>query len=102
MHTGVMAMQVTDAAYDVLKEHGQPMEVQDLLDETLRKLGQDREARQVARIYTDINLDVRFQYRGNSMWGLKDWLPKAVAKGSTSRAGSYDDEDNGDTEEDEG
>ncbi len=96
-------MQVTDAAYEVLKEHGQPMEVQDLLDETLRKLGLDREPKQAAKIYTDINLDVRFQYRGNAMWGLKEWLPKSVAKGSASRSNelSYDD-DNGDSEEDEG
>lgn len=79
------------------------MEVQDLLDETLRKLGLDREPKRAARIYTDINLDVRFQYRGNAMWGLKEWLPKSVAKGSTSRGNelSYDD-DNGDSEEDEG
>ncbi|HBQ93812.1 MAG: DNA-directed RNA polymerase subunit delta [Sulfobacillus benefaciens] len=96
-------MQVTDAAYEVLKEHGQPMEVQDLLDETLRKLGVDREPKQAAKIYTDINLDVRFQYRGNAMWGLKEWLPKTVAKGSTPRSSELAmDDDNGDTEEDEG
>ncbi len=96
-------MQITDAAYEVLKEHGQPMEVQDLLDETLRKLGQDREPKQAAKIYTDINLDVRFQYRGNAMWGLKDWVPKAVAKGSAGREkANVDDDDNGDSEEDEG
>ncbi len=96
-------MQVTDAAYQVLQEHGQPMEVQDLLDETLRKLGIDREPKQAAKIYTDINLDVRFQYRGNAMWGLKEWLPKSVAKGFAQRSAEPTlDDDNGDAEEDEG
>jgi DNA-directed RNA polymerase subunit delta len=95
-------MQVTEAAYLVLKEHGEPMEVQDFLDETLRKLGMDREPKQAAKIYTDINLDVRFQYRGNAMWGLKEWLPKAVSRSSQRSQETAIDEVTGDAEEDEG
>lgn len=93
-------MRPTDAAYSVLREHGQPLDVQDLLDETLAKLGLDREPKEVARIYTDINLDVRFQYRGGAVWGLKEWQPKATGRANTSRDKSYDDDD--DLEEDEG
>lgn len=97
-------MRGTDAAYQVLKQQGQPMDVQDLLDETLSLLGLDREAKRVARIYTDINMDVRFQYRGGSLWGLKEWLPKAPSRPHVSGGGreriGYDDE-NEDVEEDE-
>lgn len=97
-------MRATDAAYAVLKEQGQPMDVQDLLDETLLRLGIDREPRVAARIYTDINLDSRFQYRGGSSWGLKDWQPRAPGRqGSSGRdRTSYEDDDAEDIEEDDG
>ncbi len=96
-------MQTTDAAYQVLKKHGDAMDVHDLLDETLALLGLDREASTAARIYTDINLDVRFQYRGKSQWGLKDWLPKTPGKSGGSGASRDREEDDGEElEEDEG
>lgn len=97
-------MRATDAAYAVLKDQGQPMDVQDLLDETLLRLGIDREPRVAARIYTDINLDSRFQYRGGSSWGLKDWQPRAPGRPGPSgrERTSYEDDDAEDIEEDDG
>ena len=96
-------MRATDAAYAVLKAQGQPMDVQDLLDETLTRLGVDREARVAARIYTDINLDVRFQYRGESAWGLKEWQKAPAGRPASSRDRSgYEDDDGDDLEEDDG
>ncbi|MCY0865510.1 MAG: DNA-directed RNA polymerase subunit delta [Sulfobacillus sp.] len=97
-------MRATDAAYQVLRNQGQPMDIQDLLDETLATLGLDREPRQVARIYTDINMDVRFQYRGSNQWGLKEWQPKSPGRTvSLGRdRGGYDDEDGEELEEDDG
>lgn len=94
-------MRATDAAYAVLKSQGQAMDVQDLLDETLTRLGVDREARIAARIYTDINLDARFQYRGGSSWGLKEWQPKTPGRATARDRGGYDD-DGDDLEEDDG
>lgn len=78
-------MRATDAAYQILKERGEPMEVQDLLDEVLATLGLDREGRQVAQIYTELNLDVRFQYRGNKEWGLREWASRGGAKSGGGR-----------------
>jgi DNA-directed RNA polymerase subunit delta len=96
-------MRATDAAYAVLKSQGQPMDVQDLLDETLTRLGVDREARIAARVYTDINLDARFQYRGGSSWGLKEWQPKPSGRAASSRdRGGYEDDEADDLEEDDG
>ncbi|PSR22608.1 MAG: DNA-directed RNA polymerase subunit delta [Sulfobacillus acidophilus] len=96
-------MRATDAAYAVLKSQGQPMDVQDLLDEALTQLGVDREARIAARLYTDINLDSRFQYRGGSTWGLKEWQPKSSGRNTSSRdRGGYEDDDGEDLEEDDG
>ncbi|MBX5465887.1 MAG: DNA-directed RNA polymerase subunit delta [Firmicutes bacterium] len=99
-------MRATDAAYQVLKQHGKPLDVQDLLDETLALLGLDREPKRVAQIYTEINLDVRFVYRGSSQWGLKEWSPKGgVAKTSgggrerTEFGGEDEDGDEGEDDE---
>ncbi len=96
-------MRATDAAYAVLKTQGQPMDVQDLLDETLTRLGLDREPKVAARIYTDINLDSRFQHRGGSSWGLKEWQPRTTGRTTSSRDRSgYEDDDGDDLEEDDG
>ncbi len=95
-------MQTTDAAYQVLKKHGDAMDVHDLLDEALALLGLDREASTAARIYTDINLDVRFQYRGNSQWGLKEWLPKTPGRSGAGPSRDRDDDEGEELEEDEG
>jgi DNA-directed RNA polymerase subunit delta len=94
-------MQSNDAAYQVLKKHGQAMDIHDLLDETLAVLGVDREPRRAAKIYTDLNLDVRFQYRGNSQWGLKEWLPKSPGR-MTATSRDRDEEETEELEEDEG
>ncbi|MHB1610095.1 MAG: DNA-directed RNA polymerase subunit delta [Sulfobacillus sp.] len=95
-------MQTTDAAYEVLKKHGQAMDIHDLLDEALALLGLDREPRKAAKLYTDLNLDVRFQYRGNSQWSLKEWLPKTASRLSATTARERDDDEAEDLEEDEG
>ncbi len=98
-------MRVSDAAYEVLKRHGQPMDIQDLLDETLALLGHDREPRKVTQIYTEINMDPRFQHRDGTMWGLVDWQPRggqrtaALAREATVDTGDGHDEDLGDDDE---
>lgn len=98
-------MQAVDAAYQVLKQHGQPLDVQDLLDEALVLLGLDREPDRVARMYTEINLDVRFQYRGGAQWGLKEWNPRGglIKPGGSAarRIETTEDEDGAETEEDD-
>lgn len=73
-------MRATDVAFDILKAKGQPIEVHDLLDEILDRLGQDREPRRVSQIYTELNMDIRFQYRGNTEWGLKEWASHGSGK----------------------
>ncbi len=75
-------MRATDVAFDILKAKGQPIEVHDLLDEILDRLGQDREPRRVSQIYTELNMDIRFQYRGNTEWGLKEWASHGSGKAS--------------------
>ncbi len=80
-------MRAVDAAYQILQESGQPIPVHDLLDETARRVGHDPDARALAAIYSDINLDVRFTYRADGLWGLRDWAAKA---GHPASAGGRD------------
>lgn len=85
-----------DIAYDVLRDHNQPLLVHDLIERVLEQLKQEPEARRMAQIYSDINLDVRFVYRGNGLWGLRDWSPDP--RHSPHRE-SLDDEADGDEED---
>jgi DNA-directed RNA polymerase subunit delta len=88
-----------DIAYDVLRDHGQPLLVHDLIERVLERLQEEPEARRMAQIYSDINLDVRFVYRGNGLWGLRDWSPDARHSDSKDKDR---DEDAEELEEEEG
>jgi len=37
-------------------------------------------ARAMSRIYTALNLDSRFSFKGNGLWGLRDWKGEAPKK----------------------
>ena len=67
-----------DLAYEILKKNNEPMSYKDLIDRIIeiKDLQSDQPARLVARIHTEINLDPRFTYVGNGMWGLRDWAPR--------------------------
>lgn len=89
-------MKTTDAAYNVLKKYGHPIHIQDLLDETLAAVGLDREPKRLAKIYTDLNMDIRFFYRGSAQWGLKEWQPRTTGRGSSARDRNFSYEDDSD------
>ncbi|MCY0885285.1 MAG: DNA-directed RNA polymerase subunit delta [Firmicutes bacterium] len=96
-------MRAVDIAYEVLKAHGQALDVQELLDLTLERMGLDREPRKAAQIYTEINLDPRFHYRGGNLWELRDWQPRAqaVGRGSAGRERAVEPEAAEEIDEDE-
>jgi len=93
-------MRASDVAYDILKGKGQPLEVHELLDEVLERLGQDREPRRVAQIYTELNTDIRFQYRGNTEWGLKEWVSHGSSKSPLRERAVPDNEEVEESDED--
>jgi DNA-directed RNA polymerase subunit delta len=96
-------MRPVDAAYEVLKESGQPLLVHDLMDRILEVLHQDPDPRRMAQIYSDMNLDVRFVYKGNGLWGIRDWAPKTPTRGSgSSRERHKADDDTEELEEEDG
>ena len=83
---------IPDMAYAILKEAGAPMhhrEITDRLKEALLGPDAPADARLVARIHTEINLDNRFLHMGNGMWGLKEWAPKrALVQKTTPSPGT--------------
>lgn len=97
-------MRPVDAVYEVLKDHGQPLVVHDLMDRVLELLQQDPDPRRMAQIYSEMNLDVRFVYRGNGLWGLREWAPKVATRGggSGAREKLRAEEDSDELEEEDG
>lgn len=97
-------MRPVDAAYAVLKAHGQPLLVHDLIEQVLEQLQQEPESRRMAQIYSEINMDVRFVYRGDGLWGLRDWAPKAAAShgGGSGRERPRAEDDGEEVEEEDG
>jgi DNA-directed RNA polymerase subunit delta len=99
-------MRPVDAAYEVLKSAGQPLPVYDLIEQVLEMLQEEPEPRRMAQIYSDINLDVRFVYRGDGQWGLRDWAPRGGPArgggGSTAKERFRPEEEVEELEEEEG
>ncbi len=96
-------MRAVDAAHQILQESGQPMPVHDLLDEVAKRVGQDPDARTLAGIYSDINLDVRFTYRADGLWALRDWAANASHTGGVAgRDHPAPAEESDDAEEEDG
>lgn len=68
---------MVDIAYDVLAKEKKPLSFRDIMKKVneIKKLGKQEYEEQIARLYTNINLDGRFLSVGESQWGLKDWYP---------------------------
>lgn len=77
-------MSVTDLAYAILKQRGKAMYYKDLIDNILqtKSIAAENQGRLIAQIHTEINLDSRFFHKGQGEWGLRDWVPKAPARGA--------------------
>lgn len=73
---------VAETAFRILTKRGTPMEWSGLLDavSAIKKPGTEQTEGMKARagMYTEINLDNRFNYIGDGLWGLRDWAPKGT------------------------
>ena len=73
-----------DIAYEVLKDRGNPMHYQSLIEEVFRRVGIPQDALQIAAVLTQINLDTRFAFLGRGEWGLKVWESTKASRRSHS------------------
>jgi DNA-directed RNA polymerase subunit delta len=92
-----------DIAFEILKDQGNPMYYQGLIEEVLRRLGIPQEAIRIAAALTQINLDTRFTFLGRGEWGLKVWdstkVPRRSQPITLMTKESSDEEDKSDAEE---
>lgn len=86
-------MSETDIAYRILADLGEPLYYKTLITNVIDKKKKSVQSMAVAisEIYTMINMDGRFQYRGDSgegNWGLTEWTPPEIKKTRTSAQAS--------------
>ena len=92
-------MSETDIAYRILADLGEPLYYKTLISEVIDKKKKSVQSMAVAisEIYTMINMDGRFQYRGDKgegQWGLTEWTPPEIKKtrSTSSQATSINEE----------
>ncbi len=74
-----------DIAYRILADNNeQPIYYKDLIMEVIEKKRKSIQSMAVAisEIYTMINMDGRFQHRGDGRWGLTEWNPPETKRSS--------------------
>ena len=75
----------TDVAYYILNLANKPIFFKDLVMEVIEKKCKPVQSLSAAisEVYTLINMDSRFQYTGNGMWGLTEWNPPETKRTSS-------------------
>lgn len=97
----------TDVAYYLLSQNNQqPIYYKDLITEVIDKKNKPVQslAAAISEIYTQINMDSRFFFVGEGMWGLSEWNPPEVKRGhgKTAKVGKPQNDDaESEPEEDE-
>ena len=81
-NTDYTKMTEVDVAYKILNNAKEPMHYKTLISEVIEKKNKPVQsiAATISEIYTMINMDSRFQHRGNGMWGLTEWNPPELKK----------------------
>lgn len=80
----------TDVGYYILNLANKPIFFKDLIMEIIEKKRKPVQSLSAAisEVYTLINMDSRFQYTGNGMWGLTEWNPPETKRSSSSSTSS--------------
>jgi DNA-directed RNA polymerase subunit delta len=68
---------MVDLFYELLKEAGEPRSFYELFEEIaeLKGIPDENKKEQMARLYTEMNINGRFKPLGDNMWGLRAWYP---------------------------
>jgi DNA-directed RNA polymerase subunit delta len=70
-------MPMVNLAYEILNKKKKPLPFSEIMKQTSKKknLSDGEFEEQIARLYTNLNIDGRFLSLGDSKWGLRDWYP---------------------------
>lgn len=74
----LVEMSMVDIVYAILKEGPkEPRSFHELLDEVVAIKGftEEQKLEIMSRLYTEINIDGRFNAMGDNTWGLRAWYP---------------------------
>ena len=76
----------TDVAYVILSQKGEAIYYKDLILEVIKKKSKPVQSlpHAISEVYTQMNMDSRFQHMGKSMWGLTEWNPPETKRSSAS------------------
>lgn len=74
-----------DIAYYILTQKGQTIYYKDLVLEVIEKKHKPVQSLSAAisEVYTLINMDSRFHYEGEGLWGLTEWNPPEIKRHSS-------------------
>lgn len=66
-----------DRAVEVLQRGRRPLHYRDLIRQVIRAQdgADDASPHRMAAVYTQLNVDSRFVYHGQGIWGLSAWEP---------------------------
>ena len=80
-------MSEVDVAYKILMNNAEPIHYRDLILDVIEKKHKPVQSLSAAisEVYTMINMDSRFQYRGDCMWGLTEWNPPESKRSTVRR-----------------
>ena len=77
-----MEISKIDKLHDFIQAGGVPVYYKDAICKVLgidsKKMSADI-ARRISHLYTEMNMDARFDFMGKGMWGLALWTPKEKA-----------------------
>lgn len=70
-------LSMVDLAFELLQAEKQPLPLQDFIEQIKKskQISEEEFEEQIARFYTNLNLDGRFMFIGENHWGLKEWYP---------------------------
>jgi len=79
-----------DVAYHILSKAAQPIYYKDLVLEVIEKKCKPVQSlpAAISEVYTLINMDSRFHYRGEGQWGLTEWNPPETKRHTRTAAGT--------------
>lgn len=71
-----------ELVYQALKANGQQAHFRDLMNQLFETKGMPVDPYLMASIHTQMNMDNRFQFLGQSNWGLREWTQGKVVRRS--------------------
>lgn len=90
MGTDMTKMTEVDIAYKILEKEGHALYFKDLIMQVIEQKHKPVQSLSLAisEVYTQMNMDSRFQHMGKGMWGLAELAPQEVKRSHSAVSAS--------------